>query len=106
MPPDLVADRLSRLDSACEQIDRDPASLDTSVNVGFFMGRDSGPDLPPGGSLLGTPQQVVDRLGEYERSGVKGLNIGVRAPVDWDALELFIEEVLPKFHTVGPAVPR
>jgi hypothetical protein len=30
-------------------------------------------------------------------TGVQGLNIAFRPPVDWDALQLFIEEVMPEF---------
>lgn len=103
MPPNIVADRLSRLAAACGKLDRDPASLDTSVNVGFFMGQDSAQDLPSGGVLLGSTQQVMDRVGEYERAGVRGLNIGIRAPIDWDALETFIDVVLPSFNVAGQA---
>jgi alkanesulfonate monooxygenase SsuD/methylene tetrahydromethanopterin reductase-like flavin-dependent oxidoreductase (luciferase family) len=105
MPPDLVADRLERLAAACDGIDRDPAQLDTSVNVGFFMGQESAQDLPTSGVLLGSTQQVIDRLGEYERTGVRGVNLGVRAPIDWQALETFIVEVLPKFSAPGQAAP-
>ena len=98
LPPDAVADRLGRLTEACERIDRDPASLDTSVNVGFYMGRDEAPDVIPGGALLGDAHRVIDRLGEYAETGVKGVNIAFRPPIDWEAFESFIEDVLPTYH--------
>jgi alkanesulfonate monooxygenase SsuD/methylene tetrahydromethanopterin reductase-like flavin-dependent oxidoreductase (luciferase family) len=108
MSPELVADRLQRLRSACEHIGREPNALDSSVNVGFFMGADTARDVPPGGALVGSPQRVIDRIGEYERAGIRGLNIGIRAPIDWDALEEFIQVVLPAFHAspsgVAPAL--
>jgi alkanesulfonate monooxygenase SsuD/methylene tetrahydromethanopterin reductase-like flavin-dependent oxidoreductase (luciferase family) len=50
------------------------------------------------GSLVGSPQQAVDRIGEYVESGVEGLNIAFRPPMDWDALQRFIEDVMPQFH--------
>ncbi len=101
MPPDLVADRLARLTAACEKVDREPSTLDTSVNVGFFLGQDTARDIPSAGALVGSTQQVIDRLGEYEMTGVLGLNLGLRGPIDWDALELFIQEILPKFDASG-----
>ena len=51
-----------------------------------------------GGALMGTPAQAIDRIGEYERAGAQGLNIAFRPPVDWDAFEAYISEVLPVFH--------
>jgi hypothetical protein len=31
--------------------------------------------------------------------GPEGVNIAFRAPIDWDAFEAYIEQVLPVFHT-------
>lgn len=98
LPPEVVSDRLARLNKACEEIDRDPGELDTSVNVAFHLGQDSAPDIVPGGALLGSAAQVIDRLGEYEATGIKGVNIAFRPPIDWDAFERFIEDVLPEFQ--------
>ena len=98
LPPELVADRLRSLARACEGLGRDPAALDTSVNVGFYMNSDRQPDIGTPGSLVGNVQQVIDRVGEYVETGVKGLNIAFRPPVDWDAFEAYIEEVLPVFN--------
>jgi alkanesulfonate monooxygenase SsuD/methylene tetrahydromethanopterin reductase-like flavin-dependent oxidoreductase (luciferase family) len=50
-----------------------------------------------GGMLLGTPQEVVDRIGAYADAGAEGLNIVMRAPFLWDSLQAFIEEVKPAF---------
>jgi alkanesulfonate monooxygenase SsuD/methylene tetrahydromethanopterin reductase-like flavin-dependent oxidoreductase (luciferase family) len=97
LPPELVQDRLGRLSQACEKIRRDPASMDTSVNVGFYMGNQEAPDVIPGGALLGSAEQAIDRLREYEETGVRGVNIAFRPPIDWDEFERFIEEVLPSF---------
>ena len=105
LSPDDVADRLATLKQCCELESRDPAELETSVNVGFYMS--PGGDakelsdfarLYEGGSLTGSPQQTIDRLGEYERAGIGGVNIAFRPPIDWDAFEAYIEEVLPVFH--------
>ena len=96
-----VTDRLQCLARACEAEGRDPESLDTSVNLAFHLGQQDAPEGMPAGALLGSAQQVIDRLGEYGDTGIKGVNIAIRPPVDWDAFECFIEEVLPAFPQVG-----
>jgi len=40
---------------------------------------------------------VLDRIGEYERAGAELVFLALRAPFDWDGLELFIREVMPGF---------
>jgi len=96
LAPTDVQDRLDRLEQACQVAGRDPAAIATSVNVGFYPG-DRAPEVNPQGSLTGSTQQMTDRIGEYQRCGVEGLNIALRPPVDWDALQAFIEEVMPDF---------
>lgn len=105
LPPEDIKDRLQTLARECEKIGRDPAEFETSVNVGFYMNAPGkttqDPNLPEHikqGILVGSPQQVVDRLGEYVDSGIQGVNIAFRPPVDWDAFEAYIEEVLPIFN--------
>ena len=96
LSPDSVRDRLSRVAAACEAEGRDPAEIESSVNVGFYIG-DRAPEVNPEGSLTGSAQQAVDRIGEYVDTGVQGLNIAIRPPVDWEAMQRFIEEVMPHF---------
>jgi alkanesulfonate monooxygenase SsuD/methylene tetrahydromethanopterin reductase-like flavin-dependent oxidoreductase (luciferase family) len=108
LPPEAYAKRIETLDRFCEEEGRDPASIERSVNVGFYMSADAPAaerkrldgfaQATAGGSLVGTPSQAIDRIGEYERAGAQGLNIAFRPPVDWDAYEAFIAEVLPAFH--------
>ena len=50
-----------------------------------------------GGMLLGTKNEVIDRMGEYVEAGVTDLNISMRAPFDLDAFQVFVEEVMPAF---------
>ena len=96
LSPRSVADRLERLRRACDKYKRDPAEIQTSVNVGFYLGGAT-PQVNPSGSLAGGASQAVDRIAEYVDAGVDGLNIALRPPVDWDALQMFIEEVMPAF---------
>lgn len=96
LSPTSVSDRLERLNAACELHERDPREIETSVNVGFYLG-DRQPDVSAAGSLTGSPQQAVDRIGEYQDTGVNGLNIALRPPVDWVGLQRFVEEVMVHF---------
>lgn len=107
-PPD-YKERLDTLDAACEKYGRDPAEIMRSVNVHFLMGaNEAGAErgrktynafegAHRGGALLGTKQEAIDRIGEYERVGAQGLNIAFRPPVDWEAYLAFLEEVVPVF---------
>ena len=100
-----------RLDAACESIDRDPASLERSVNLAFHVGATPeaataelerirsqwGPDAErvTEGALTGTPDRVVERIAEYRAAGADGVNIALRLPVDADALSAYLDEVIP-----------
>jgi alkanesulfonate monooxygenase SsuD/methylene tetrahydromethanopterin reductase-like flavin-dependent oxidoreductase (luciferase family) len=95
---------------ACEKLQRDPATLQHRVNLHFHMGADEAgarvareklQKFPPGqrlGALAGTAPEVIDRVAEYMKAGVNGLNIAFRPPIDWDAFEAYIERVLPVFQ--------
>ena len=99
--------RLDELDAACEKQGRDPKTLQRTINVHFLMGADEAaikkgrerfaamPDSHRQGALLGGKQEAIDRIGEYRKVGADGLNIAFRPPVDWDAYQLFLEEVAP-----------
>lgn len=115
LAPEPFRERMNAIDAACEAIGRDPSSLERSVNVGFYLGVDDAsakakrealaatPHAVANGSLTGRTAQAIDRIGEYERAGADGLNIAFRPPIDWDAYEAFIEDVLPVFKT--PSAP-
>lgn len=51
---------------------------------------------------MGTPQRVADRIGAYERLGADWVILALRAPFDFEGLDLFIR-VIPKFPAGGPA---
>lgn len=97
VPPLVAADRIARVHQACESLNRDPVEIDTSVNLGFYMNSTRTPDVAPNGSLTGGVQQAIDTIGAYQDVGVAGINIAFRPPVDWDALQSYIEEVMPVF---------
>jgi len=113
MAPEIFAQRSATLDRWCERERRDPTAITRTANLGLAVGADAadvrrqeenlrlmfGPmtDFVRPGILVGTPAQVVDRIGEYERAGAEWVILALRAPFDWDGLELFIREVMPAF---------
>ena len=113
--PQEYGHKVDVLERWCDAEDRDPALISRTVNVGFYMGTtaadaerkranfdlayaDRAATQGPG-MLFGTAGQVVDRIGEYVDAGAQGLNIALRAPFDWEAIQAFYEEVIPEFAT-------
>jgi F420-dependent oxidoreductase-like protein len=111
--PEVFAQKRQVLDDWCGKLGRDSKEIYRTVNVGLFMGTNATDAkkkrrvfeemfgeraaIQGSGMLLGTPQEVVDRIGAYADAGAEGLNIVLRAPVLWDSLQSFIEEVKPAF---------
>lgn len=104
--------RLNRiLDAACEAEGRDPASLERSVNLLFQVSTDASrverdradfdrawggmADRVRGGALLGTPDQAIETLAAYRAAGAQGINIALRAPWDPEALDAYVDVVVP-----------
>ena len=44
---------------------------------------------------MGSPQQMVDRIGEYADAGADWVILALRAPFDLDELDRFAADVLP-----------
>ena len=110
--PEDLAHKFAVLDHWCEVEGRNPAQIARAVQLGFFMAASDQPDAmaaaeaemrrkvphqDPAGQLMGSPAQVTDRLSAYEAMGVKEINLAIRPPVDWAALETFVNEVMPAF---------
>ncbi len=99
------------LDHWCEVEDRDPTTIERSINLHMQMGvnetdadriaSDRGQALESGGraaatgALRGGPQQAIETLKIYEEAGASRVSIAIRPPVEWDALQAFAEEVIP-----------
>jgi alkanesulfonate monooxygenase SsuD/methylene tetrahydromethanopterin reductase-like flavin-dependent oxidoreductase (luciferase family) len=49
-----------------------------------------------GGALLSTPKQAAERILEYVAAGAGEVNIALRAPFDPEALDAYIDEVMPR----------
>jgi len=93
------------LDEWCERVDRDPATMERSVNLHMLMGVDEADAariqsersglFGGGGGLSGSPQQAIETLKRYQEAGAARVSIAIRPPVEWDALQAFVEEVMP-----------
>jgi F420-dependent oxidoreductase-like protein len=99
------------LDTWCEKLDRDPAKLQRSINLMFNLGTSQaevdkerekfvtawGPAAQrvEGGALLCTPSEAVDRINAYKEAGADMINIALRAPWNEDALNAYLDEVIP-----------
>ena len=89
----------------CERLGRPYGEVTKSAYTSIIMGKDEA-DLaakrerlaefiPARGSLIGTPDQIIDMLGEYARVGTEYLVF--RAP-DWtdvETVQLFADKVIP-----------
>jgi len=113
MAPDVFAARSAVLDRWCDRERRDPRAITRTVNLGLAIGADAadvrrqeenlrlmfGPmtDFVRPGILVGTPAEVVERIEQYRDAGAEWLILALRAPFDWEGLELFIRDVMPAF---------
>jgi F420-dependent oxidoreductase-like protein len=107
---DDVAAAFERVRGACGDAGRDPASLTYSVALTVYCGRDDadvrrrveagGADLDKLRStgLVGTPDEVVDRIGEYAQVGAGRVYLQVLDLTDIGMVELMAERVLPQLR--------
>jgi alkanesulfonate monooxygenase SsuD/methylene tetrahydromethanopterin reductase-like flavin-dependent oxidoreductase (luciferase family) len=88
------------LDQWCDHYKRDPKSLERSVLVHFRLSSRGLPPVgpQPDGAVSGSSQEVIDRLGEYVDAGAERISLAIRPPLDWDAIQRFIDEVMPAFR--------
>lgn len=118
LAPELWAQRNAVLTQWCERERRNPRAIVRTANVGLAIGADAAraarqeerlalmfggmTEWVKPGHLLGTPQQVVDRIGAYEQAGADWVILALRAPFDFEGLDLFIRDVMPAFPARGP----
>jgi len=105
------------LDMWCDKEGRDPASIERNVNLSFHMAatpaglghaedqyRETwGPGaqaMRSRGVVLGLPQQAIDLVGRYRDAGAARVNIALRPPIDWEALQAWASQVIPAFASV------
>jgi F420-dependent oxidoreductase-like protein len=112
--PEVFATKSAVLTSWCERESREPAAIMRTVNVGLALASDEAGArrkraalgeqfgsmlsfLEPG-MLIGTPAEVIDRVGAYRDAGAERVVLALRAPFDVEGLALFRDRVLPAFR--------
>ena len=101
----------SVLDHWCEVDNRDPATIRRGANVAFHLCLDAagvererakiaddwGPqaDRIAEGSLLCTPANAAEHIMAYVDNGADAVNVALRAPWEAEALDAYLEEVVP-----------
>jgi F420-dependent oxidoreductase-like protein len=119
--PEEARERRSALDEACRREDRDPGTLRFTMMNGFLVGADrddlrdrarrladwrgetdrAAADLDGWIAettqpwIVGTPEEIVARLREYEAAGIDGVMLQHHLFGDLEALELIGREVIP-----------
>ena len=99
------------LDHWCEEDDRDPAEIRRGANLAFGMAMDdaavrtervrleaewgAAAERILGGTLLCTPHQALEGVMRYVEAGAQEINVALRAPWDAEALDVYLEEVMP-----------
>jgi F420-dependent oxidoreductase-like protein len=99
-----------RVRAACDEAGRDPASLTCSVALTTYCGRDDADvrrrtNVTPANverlrtsGLVGTPDEIVDRIGRYAEVGASRVYLQVLNLDDLDMIELMAERVLPQLR--------
>ncbi len=104
--------RLSRvLDDWCAKIGRDPAEITRTVNLSFHLALDergaaraeaelramwgAAAERMISGALVGTPARAIETLEAYAAAGAQGINVALRAPWDREALDAYLDQVVP-----------
>jgi F420-dependent oxidoreductase-like protein len=102
--PTQYAHKVGVLRQHCDSVGRDPDEIERTINLALAWD-DKDLELQFGGLasmvrsnvLIGTTQEVVDRIGAYSDAGCGQVNLALRAPFDPEGLDRFAEEVLPAF---------
>lgn len=96
--PETFAAKRAVLHRHCDDLGRDPAEIRCAVNVGIAWSDESLrtqfgaiAEFVRPGVLGGSPQQVVDRVGEYVDAGANQVNLAARAPFSVEDLERFAD---------------
>ncbi|HYX79203.1 MAG TPA: TIGR03560 family F420-dependent LLM class oxidoreductase [Actinomycetota bacterium] len=115
--PQEAAERRARISAACEAIDRDPNEVRFSVMTTILVGADrrelerraaammgDDEDDDPASflermratKLVGTPEEVLERVGEYAAAGVRRIYLQDLLHDDMEMVELIGREIVPR----------
>ena len=112
--PEAYSQKLRVLADHCKAVGRDIGSVRKAVHLVLGIDHDPrraeaktmdaflrfgiSPEEARQGAIMGTPQQCIDRIGQYAALGVGHFIIELRPPYDYGELELFAKEVIPAFR--------
>jgi F420-dependent oxidoreductase-like protein len=119
--PEQAAEKRHAIHEACRDLGRDPATIVVSLMTGLVIGADRDEvarrageiatlqgkrvadphayaDELAGNWVVGTPEQVVARIREYEAAGIQRVFLQHLLHQDLDAVELLAREVIPAFE--------
>jgi alkanesulfonate monooxygenase SsuD/methylene tetrahydromethanopterin reductase-like flavin-dependent oxidoreductase (luciferase family) len=104
--PEEARKRRARLDEFCAEVGRDPSTLPLSMMTLCILGRDRAevderlrelgrPPWKPEAALIGTVDEVAERLREYEAAGMTRVMCQHLLHRDLDMVELLGRELAP-----------
>ena len=109
--PETCAEGITRLRAACAAIGRDPSEIAVSTHPNLSIARTHEEaerkareaaarfgEFKSENWVLGTPDEIKDRLHNYLDAGVTQWIMAAGAPFDLEGLRLFAEEVIPAFR--------
>jgi F420-dependent oxidoreductase-like protein len=92
--PEQFAHKCAVLDEHCASVGRDPAEVIRSVNVGVAtddesLHRQYGmiAEFVRPGVVMGGVDRMVEGIGRFVESGAQQINVALRAPIEYDALD-------------------
>jgi len=94
VPPEEYSRKREVLESHCADVGRDVGEIRCTVNVGVAKD-DAALETQFGsmaefvrpGILMGSADEMVDRVGQYVEAGAEQINVALRAPFDRDSLD-------------------
>jgi len=95
LTPGELASRWQTVQAAAREAGRDPSRLVLSLRTGLSI---TDEPQPPGRSLVGPRDQILNGLREYQGVGVSHILFDVSLRHGMETLQRFAEEVLPEFR--------
>ncbi|WP_255953281.1 LLM class flavin-dependent oxidoreductase [Streptomyces odontomachi] len=113
--PELYRRKADAFDAACAAVGRDPHDVRKSITFRAVVTRNAAETARRTATELadtpealraqylsfGTAQECVEALRPYVRMGVRDFLLAVKAPVDWQTLELVATEVAPAVRALA-----
>jgi F420-dependent oxidoreductase-like protein len=98
--PEQFAHKCAVLDEHCAAVDRDPAEVVRSINVGVAtddasLNRQFGliAEFVRPGVVMGSREQMVEGIGRFVEAGAQQINVALRSPFEHGALEAIAEAI-------------